>query len=465
MFLYRTSNGLFVLNDRIVPSGKYTAILSENTLGLRTIETDSDLIDYPSQPFSFYQKEDGTPYVSGFEIMETFEGFFNKAYLDVRLQDYSGNTASTSIFGDSLIGVRKTSIASQFQYGIPTNAATSVLENGGTIGIEESMLKLQTGTDTAGKASISNKKSIRYIPGHEAFIYFTAVFSSPQENSYQRAGVFDDQNGFFIGFEGTQFTVTTRRLGIDTHINIDEAKIFSDGTFNPSLGNVYKISFGYLGFANITFHILTPTGGWKVIYSVNYPNSATNTHITNTNLPPTVEIANTGNNTNIAFKTGSFSAGIVDGGGQDPASRNFSFSRNSVNIVPEFMAFVTFRNKDTFFGITNYISSILRLLNPAADLSKNSVWEFRKNMTIVNSPTWNDVSVDSTTEYSEDVTVTQGTGQLLFSFVLGKSDRLFEDVSNYNLELFPGETISLLIYTPQGVSGTIDLSIRWKELF
>jgi hypothetical protein len=383
--------------------------------------------------------------------------------------DLQDRVSMNTVFGEKITAVRQADIAAQFQYGFPAGSATTTTANGGTITIVESMLTISTGTNVAGSASISNRKALRYIPGQEAFTNFTAVFSTGKEDSYQRAGLFDSVNGFFIGYEGTDFMVTRRRDSVDTSVTIDLNSVYDEqyGVFDPTKGNVYRISFGYLGFAAINFEVMTPSGSWASIHKIEYPNSNTVTHIMNTNLQPRGSAANTGNNTDISLKVGSFSAGIVDGGGFDPASRRFTFDQTNQSITAGSLMVITFRSKSTFASLTNYIQSVLTLLSFNTDLSKSSLWELEKNATITGTPTWNDVDTnDSTIEYSTNAVVTRGSGRLDFSIPLGKVDReLITNLEEQEIELLPQDTMTLFIITPTGTTGTYDLSFRWKEKF
>lgn len=383
--------------------------------------------------------------------------------------DYNRRMSLNTVFGEKITAIRKADIANQFQYGFPAANASIDIANGGTVTTVESMLTVSTGTNTAGSANIANKKALRYFPGQEAFANFTAVFTSPKPNSYQRAGLFDSENGFFVGYEGTNFKVTRRRDAVDTSVTIDLKSVFDteDGIFDPTLGNVYRISFGYLGFATISFEILSPGGFWKLLHKIEYPNSSTGTHILNTNLQPRIAVANDGNDTNIQLKTGCYSAGIIDGGGVDPSARRFTFGESAQTITAVLDTVVTFRNKTTFSTLTNYIASIFTLLSFNSDMSRSSNWELEKNATIVGTPTWNDINTDdSTIEYSTDAVVTKGTGILEFSLPLGKVDReLITNMEEQEIELLPSDYITLFITSPIGTTGTFDYSFRWKELF
>jgi hypothetical protein len=383
--------------------------------------------------------------------------------------DHSKRMSLNTVFGEKVTGTRRADIAAQFQYGFPASNADPEIANGGTITVVESMLIVSTGTNVAGSAGISNRKALRYLPGQEAYINFTAVFTSPKASSYQRAGLFDAQNGFFIGYEGEDFKATRRRDSVDTSVIIEPSEIYDteEGVFDPVNGNVYRISFGYLGFATITFEVLSPSGYWTILNKIKYPNTSAVTHILNTNLQPRMEVANTGNNTNISIKVGSFSAGIIDGGGTDPAARRFTFSQTAQSITAGTLMVVTFRSRSIFNSLTNYVSSILTFASYNTDLSKSSLWELEKNATIVGTPTWSDVNtLDSTIEYSVDAVVTRGTGVIDFSIPLGRIDReLITDLEKQEIELLPQDYITLFIVSPVGTTGTFDLSLRWKELF
>lgn len=384
----------------------------------------------------------------------------------IRDVDDANRLSQNTVFGEKIQGIRKPTIAAQFQYGISSDGATITNANGGQSIIEDSLLKVSTGTNVAGSSIIQTTNFLRYIPGHEGYMYFTAVFTEGVADSYQRAGLYDSDNGFFIGYEGADFKITRRRDGVDTSITIDVDEVFEIDTFDPAKGNVYKISFGYLGFAAITFEIMSKKGTWRELGKFEYPNSATVTHILQTYLPARAETANTGNNTNLEMRSGSFSVGIVDGGGTDPGARLFSASVPTTTISAGNFLVAMFRNKATFNSIENRVKATLMLISTATDLSKISSWKLLRNATITNTPTWTDVNTtDSIMEYSVDATIDFNTGDDLIPWSLAKVDSFFEQIEQQLIDLKPGETSSVVVTTPVGTTGSVETSFRWKELF
>lgn len=378
--------------------------------------------------------------------------------------DHTRRIALNSIFGDAIQGVRKSSYAIQYQYGIEENTTTEATVGSGTVYVDESMLHVSTGTDIDGKATIQTRQTLRYIPGQEAYACFTAVFSRALDDSYQRIGLFDDINGFFIGYEGTEFGISKRRGAIDDRIYVDPSTaVLLDASFDPTKGNVYRISFGYLGFAPITFEVIDPNGVWRPIGRFLYPNTQIVTHILNTNLPLRLEVENDGNNTDIILKTGSITMGMIDGGGMDPSSRLFSHSESLLIAAGGDIVFAL-RNKTTFFSKTNGIQTLFCLLSIASDGNKTVSFTILKNPTVTNTPTWQDIDTNnSTIEYSTDILINLATGKEELTVDIAKIDSRFEDIENQDIRIFPGDYI--VIVATSSSTSEVTTSIRWKELF
>jgi len=379
--------------------------------------------------------------------------------------DHNKRTALNSVFGDRLVGMRKPTIAAQFQYGLASDDATTTIVGSGAANVANSLLTINTGTDSNGAVTIQSNTYLRYIPGHEAYCYFTGVFSQGVASSHQYAGLFDSNDGFYLGYNETEFVVGRRRQGVDYQQVVDITKVFPLEVFDPTKGNVYAITFGYLGFATINFSVLDSSGVWRNIGRIEYPNTQTITHITQTNLPVRAEAVNAGNTTDLVFSTGSLTAGIVDGAETDPGSRKFNYSLGLQAITSGIDTLVGFRNKSTYSGIENRIPAVLDLISAATDLNKIVGWKILKNAPLVGGETWNDVSADSVLEVSTDLVVSDATGETFLDWTMGRLDTFFEIVKELALTLQPNDTATFIISTPGGTSGDVDLAIRWEELF
>jgi hypothetical protein len=125
---------------------------------------------------------------------------------------------------------------------------------------------------------------------------------------------------------------------------------------------------------------------------------------------------------------------------------------------------VHFRNKPTFFSITNKITTQLLLISSSTDGNKTVSWGIERNATLTTPGTWTDVdTADSVMEYSTDAVATLGTGTPALLWNLSKIDSFFEDVEKYLVKLRPNQWAT--IYVLSAGANDVDFSIRWKELF
>ena len=172
-----------------------------------------------------------------------------------------------------------------------------------------------------GTVDVRSLGNVNYRPGAELYAYFTAYWADSAAGTYQRIGLFDANNGFYVGYEGTTWGVTVRTGGVDTHIsqgsfNVDTLTGTANSLFtrnavpeavNFTFQNVFRLRFGWVGSAPIMFEILAPDGNWVLFHSVRQPNTASTPSIQNPSLPMAVSMSDTG--TSCTIGTSCWAAG------------------------------------------------------------------------------------------------------------------------------------------------------------
>lgn len=229
-----------------------------------------------------------------------------------------GSTVTT--FGDLISSNRTDQLAVNFSQTTPEILVDTTVTGSGSVTNAAAQSVVATGTTSTSTAKMNTRRTTFYSPSHEMYAYFTATFSDPTANGEQFIGLFDDDNGFAIGYNGTQFCVRRRDGGTDTDVAqadfngqllTDFKRAGTVETLNPQNGNVYRIRFGWLGNAPIEFEILSPDGDWILLHQIKYPNSSTLAHIENPDLPLTSEVSNGADSTNVSIATSSWAAGVV----------------------------------------------------------------------------------------------------------------------------------------------------------
>lgn len=216
----------------------------------------------------------------------------------------------TDAFQQTVISTRYNQVEINFSTDDPDSITelTVTKSNGGDASNATGQALFTSGANTNGGVSAVTNTSVVYRPHAETYCAFTAIWTSGGlANSYQRIGIYDANNGFFIGYEGTVFGVTIRKGGADTQtaqaaFNVDDltggvtSKYTRNGVpeaANFALDNLFRIRFGWLGAAPIQFEIFSPDGEWVLFHIIRHPNTVALPSVNDPNLPITLDIKKT----------------------------------------------------------------------------------------------------------------------------------------------------------------------------
>lgn len=375
---------------------------------------------------------------------------------------------SKSAFGELLVTQPVPQVQLQFPYNINTNFVKSTLSGSGTLTQSDAMAVASTGAAISSGAAMDSVTPVKYLSGQGGRILFTAMFTAGVAGSVQEAGAGDNVNGFFVGFNGTSFSINRRSNGLDNYISqasFNEDLLDGTGksgiTIDPTKLNVFQIQFQYLGAGAIKFSVENSnTGEFVPFHIIKYSNLNIVPSLYNPSLPLRIKAENTTNSTNIIIKTASM-AGFIEGIGPELGSP-YSHVAQKSTITTE-TAIFSIRSLSNFAAVLNKVISHLIFINASSDGTKNVDIRIYKNATLGGVPAW--VEVDSglsVIEYDESGTTVSG-GKLVFSTTLAKVDQLEINVSELHIYINPGETLTL---TAQSVNASdVGGSLSWKELF
>lgn len=381
-------------------------------------------------------------------------------------------------FGDLVIGRRYDDINVQFQYGLPDDFVSFTGLAGATVtGNSESMAVVSSGIAATGSAYIKSKRNLIYVPGHHGFVFFTAMFDTSAADSTQWIGLFDDNDGWAIGFDDTTFSILYRRDGVDTVINQSSFNTDTlDGngpsgmTIDPTNLNVFRLGYGWLGGATITFSILRSDGEWFQFHEILRPNNFTGPSVINPVLPIQAAVNKTSGSTDLQLKTASWAAGRI--GKRNPEYARV-YSLILLDAVPDAAVespMITIHNKATFKGKTNKTEVDIVFVG-VSNQNARSRFTVIKNPTLTNV-SYTDVDSNSVVEYdlfddaTQFPTYSSGTGDRYLTLLLDADGQtnIFPKGNDLVIKLLPGETATVTC-NKQGAAGDIDVSLVWEELF
>jgi hypothetical protein len=214
------------------------------------------------------------------------------------------------VFGQLVISNRY----NQFEINYDSTDPDSISEitvtksNGGDASNLAGQAVFTSNANTNGGVSAVTNLNVAYRPNSETYAAFTAIWpSGGLVNSYQRIGIHDANNGFYIGYEGVNFGITLRKAGVDTFTakaawNVDTltggvgSKYTRNGVpeaIDFTKDNLFRVRYGWLGAAPIYWEVLSPDGEWVLFDIYRHPNTTGGTTINNPDLPMTLDIQKT----------------------------------------------------------------------------------------------------------------------------------------------------------------------------
>ena len=389
--------------------------------------------------------------------------------------------ASVGAFGDLITAENFPLVQLDFVYGINTQTGVSAVLNTGVADTNNSRLRLQTGTNSAGSAIFMSKRTAKYRAGQGMTVRFTSVFTTGAANSTQINGFGSATNGYFFGYNGSTFGVLHRNNGSDTWVaqsswNGDKCNGagVSAFTINPTLGNVFQIRYPYLGYGVITFWILNPTTGtWILCHTIQYPNTSATTQLSNPNLTYYAQVLNSGNTSNLTLYVGSVAALLTGQRSFVSNPRWAADASKAVTAAGGETAVLSIKNCTTYNTVTN--RSLIRLASIAVGgQTSNTVVTIRLRVgaTLGGSPAY--TTIDGTTA-DNGVTITAGNsiaskdtaattaagGMYVFNLTMNGAGTVFYDLTAQDIFISPAEILT--VSAQVGANATVAVGLNWNE--
>jgi hypothetical protein len=221
------------------------------------------------------------------------------------------NSQYTDEFNQLVVGQR----ANDFEVNFATTGATdlnsvviSYPTGSSSVNVSNGQAVFSTGATNPSRLMVRTLATVDYRPGSELYAYFTAYWTGFAANTFQRIGIFDGINGFFIGYEGDTFGVSRISGGnivttLKGQWNTDQlvgaaasrfTRLGTPESIDFTKQNVFRIRFGWVGSAPIIFEVLSPDGNWVSFHQYLIPNSQTAPTIQTPNLPIMVWMSDNG---------------------------------------------------------------------------------------------------------------------------------------------------------------------------
>lgn len=372
-------------------------------------------------------------------------------------------------FGELTVAENTGVFFAHFPYNINPRITSSLTDGAGTVVQNNDLAEVHSGASASSIAVIATKESLEYQPGTGGLFRGTAIFDTPAEGNDQFIGIGDNLDGFFFGYEGTDFGVLRRRDGVNDFIpqsswNIDkyDGTGKSGVTLDKTKGNIYQIKYQWLGFGAIRFYIENPdTGSFDAVHVIKYANKNAEASVTNPTFVGAAISSNTTNDTDVVLKVGCLS-GYLEGNASSAGHVRNSFDNLKTVATAETNVF-TLRTRASYEGAVNRVRIQPDFFNVASDGTKTFNVNVYLNATLGGTPSFTDIDTNTSVAEVDTAGTTVTGGIKLFSFVVQKIGGFALPLKEYEIILPPGDSITFAAATT--VSGEIDIACSWQERF
>lgn len=351
---------------------------------------------------------------------------------------------NNTTFGELSVAENRVHTGWNFPYNINPSQVRQITANGGTVTHSDNFGVVSTGTDAAGSAQIRTEGHLSYTPGIGAVARFTAVFSTPAENSVQLIGVGDDEDGWFFGYNGLDFGIMRRANSVDTWTYQSSWSEDVRSSLNPQTGNVYEIRFQWLGFGMQYFAIEDVNGNIVDVHHIKYTNQNTATSVDIPSLPISMYAINAGNTTDIAVK--SPSAVAMSQGEAFPGGFTIPIGYSALKTVAVGDNYIfTIRAPETYLTKQNKLYLEPALLTFSNETTKTVTFKVLFN-TILTTPTFTDIATGVTPAQADTTAAAWTNGIEVATFAIPKdSGRDFDLTSIFDrARIWAGASITII---------------------
>jgi len=401
-------------------------------------------------------------------VGQTSGGIFNNIQTAQNALKVAINDPLTA-FGDLRTSENHPLVQLSFVYGTNSRQTVQTTTNSGTITAANSLLSVSTGTTTNSTAILESKRPCKYRTGQGVNVKITGIFTSGVADTTQLLGIGDISNGFFFGYDGTTFGVLHRKGGVDTWVpqttwNIDtmSGTGVSGQTLDTTKGNVYVISFQWLGFGQIVFSVEDQTTGvLQPVHRIQYANSNTTPSLIQPSLPLSIRVDNNTTTSNIVVQTASM-AGFTEGK-KILLGPNYSAESTAITGVATERPILSIRVNSTIDSVNARIPVVLQELTAVGEGNGTNVVRFFVWFNNdPQTPTWTNVSTNNSVVSFDVASTTFGGGGIkIGSYVVGRNNSLIVDYIPKNIILYEGDILSISCSSVSSVDP--DVALVWVE--
>ena len=225
-------------------------------------------------------------------------------------------------------------------------------------------------------------------------------------------------------------------------------------------GNIFKLEYAFLGYGPLKFSAFNPASrDFELVHVVDWTNANTQTNFNNPSMRPGWVAASLGSTTNLTVVGGS-AMGAIQGESVRPRPFGHSASQAAVTTEAPVMTIQVRRefNNRALNGVARMTS-----LSLATDGTKGAIFRVYVNASLTGPTQWEYDDKNESIMLVDSTSTGVSGGDVLGQYVVGPSGSATIGVSDIDLELIPGDTLTITAERVSGAAADMAASATWGE--
>jgi len=257
-------------------------------------------------------------------------------------------------------------------------------------------------------------------------------------------------------------TIVQNRAGVTKTSTHTPKATWSEDTctwLDPTKGNVFQISYPYLGFGSIRFFVKEPGLGFKLVHVIEYENANTTPSLRQPSLHFGIYSASIGTTTSVPVYCAS-AALFVEGEVQK--TRNPRAVSNTQSVTTTQTNVLTLRNRKTYNYLYNQVEIEPVHLSISSESNQNVIVELRANAVFSGATNFQSAGTNLVTDYDITANTVSG-GTLLAAFTLGAKGSLSQTLKEFEIRLPPSLQLSVSAKVTSGAAASVTTTLSYYE--
>lgn len=338
----------------------------------------------------------------------------------------------------------------------------------GTVTRDSGLGRMELETTTAnGDRAVYQSNYFHYVAGQTFIVGFTGVFGATDANCRKRMGYFDDDDGIYLEYDGTNlsFNIRTNVTG-ESDVSINSSSWDNqDFTFDETKYYLWQIDFLWQGAGPVSLWVFDGKNRTR-LHTISNSGVSGFAYMRNPNLPIRFEIINVGT-TSSAQLLAMSCVQLSTEGRQNVGIQN----RSASNVVAGGKSIITgsFRPMLSIRLKSAYARGLIQILGTRILAATNDDIVFRlvKNASLTAS-SWTSAGADSAVEYDTSATAFSGGTILDEGFVAksgGAPSEIAETFETIQSDFDGTADIVTVVAQSLTTNATVYAALTWTELF